>query len=68
MEKKEKSFEESLLELEQIVKDLENGEVALDDAIDKYTTAMMLSKVCSEKLENAEEEDGSMEEFKNIEE
>lgn len=74
MEKKEKNFEDSLLELESIVKDLENGDVALDEAIDKYTTAMKLSKICSEKLKNAEEainkivkEDGTMEEFKNIE-
>ena len=73
MEKKEKSFEENLNELESIVKDLENGDVLLDDAIKKYTTAMELSKVCSEKLKNAEEainkivkEDGSMEEFKNM--
>lgn len=75
MEKKEKSFEENLLELEKIVKELENGEVALDDAIDKYTNAMKISKICSDKLKNAEEainkivkEDGSMEEFENIEE
>lgn len=74
MEKKEKNFEDSLLELESIVKDLENGDVALDEAIDKYTTAMKLSKICSEKLKNAEEainkivkKDGTMEEFKNIE-
>ncbi len=75
MEKNEKNFEESLLELENIVKDLENGDVALDEAIDKYTTAMKLSKICSEKLKNAEEainrivnEDGTIEEFKNREE
>lgn len=74
MEKKEKNFEDSLLELESIVKDLENGDVALDDAIDKYTTAMKLSKICSEKLKNAEEainkivkDDGTIEEFKNLE-
>lgn len=75
MAKNEKSFEESLTELETIVKDLENGEVKLDDAINKYCDAMKLSKICSEKLKNAEEAinkivktDGSMEEFKNIEE
>lgn len=75
MAKNEKSFEESLTELGTIVKDLENGEVKLDDAINKYCDAMKLSKICSEKLKNAEEAinkivktDGSMEEFKNIEE
>lgn len=55
MAKNEKSFEESLTELETIVKDLENGEVKLDDAINKYCDAMKLSKICSEKLKNAEE-------------
>lgn len=75
MAKNEKSFEENLNELENIVKDLENGEIKLDDAINKYSEAMKLSKICSEKLKNAEEAinkivnvDGSMEEFKNIEE
>lgn len=51
--KKEKSFEESLLELETIVKELESGNVELDKAIDKYTEAMKLAKVCSEKIEDA---------------
>ena len=75
MEKKEKSFEEALEELEVIVKDLENGETKLDDAINKYTEAMKLSKICSDKLNNASEainkivkEDGTLEEFKNLEE
>lgn len=75
MENKEKSFEESLLQLESIVKKLESGDIPLDEAIAKYTDAMKLSKVCSEKLKTAEEainkivkEDGSIEEFKNIEE
>ena len=35
MATKEKSFEESLTELETIVKDLESGNVPLDDAITK---------------------------------
>lgn len=75
MEKKEKSFEESLKELEELVNHLENGEIALDEAITKYTEAMKLSKICSEKLKNAEEainkivkEDGSIEEFEAVEE
>ena len=75
MTKNEKSFEESLNELEKIVKELESGEVNLDNAIQQYSDAMKLSKICSEKLKNAEEainkivkDDGSIEEFKNIEE
>jgi len=56
-EKKEKelSFEESLENLEEIVKKLETGEVPLDDAITEFNKAMTLAKACDEKLKNAEE-------------
>ncbi len=49
----EKSFENALSELEQIVKELESGNVELDDAINKYTEAMQLVKFCNEKLNSA---------------
>jgi len=68
---KEKSFEESLIELENIVKDLENGNVPLDDAITKFNEAMKLAKSCNDKLNKAEEsvnkilnKDGTLEDFK----
>ena len=48
-------FENMLIELEKIVSELEKGDVDLDDAIEKYTTAMKLAKECSSKLKNAEE-------------
>ena len=48
-------FEDKLNELEKIVSELEKGDVDLDAAIEKYTTAMKLAKECSEKLKNAEE-------------
>ena len=56
-EKKERelSFEESLENLEAIVKKLETGEVPLDDAITEFNKAMVLAKSCDEKLKNAEE-------------
>ena len=64
------SFEESIKELEKIVKDLESGNVDLDDAISKFNEAMILSKECNEKLKNAEEsinkvlnKDGKLEDF-----
>ena len=67
----ELNFEESLKKLEEIVKELENGTVALDDAITKFTEAMKLASSCNEKLKNAEEsinkiltKDGSLEDFK----
>ncbi len=53
MEKKAKNFEQSLEELETIVKELESGNVDLDNAINKYTEAMKLAKFCSEKLDDA---------------
>ena len=49
------SFEESLEKLEEIVNKLETGDVPLDDAIDEFTKAMDLVKVCNTKLSNAEE-------------
>ena len=52
---KELSFEENLNNLETIVKDLESGNVPLDDAINKFTEAMKIAKTCDEKLKNAEE-------------
>lgn len=71
MAKEELNFEESLKKLEEIVKELENGTVALDDAITKFTEAMKLAFSCNEKLKNAEEsinkiltKDGSLEDFK----
>ena len=72
MESKDKklTFEESIKELEKIVKDLESGNVDLDDAISKFNEAMILSKECNEKLKNAEEsinkvlnKDGNLEDF-----
>jgi exodeoxyribonuclease VII small subunit len=51
----EKSFEEALSELEAIVKELEGGNVNLDDAINKYSDAMKLVKVCEDKIKNAED-------------
>lgn len=48
------SFEESLEQLEEIVNKLENGDVALDDAIEEFNKAMVLVKLCDDKLKSAE--------------
>jgi len=53
--KKENNFETKIRELEEIVKELESGEVNLDDAIEKYTSAMKLAKECSDRLNKATE-------------
>lgn len=52
---KEKSFESMIQDLENLVKELENGNVDLDVAIEKYTEAMKLAKSCGDKLNNATE-------------
>ena len=52
---KEMSFEESLTNLEEIVKKLETGEVPLDEAINEFKNSMSLAKLCDEKLKSAEE-------------
>lgn len=69
-EVKELSFEENLEKLETIVKNLESGNIPLDDAIKNFNEAMLLAKQCDEKLKNAEEKvnsilnkDGNLEEF-----
>ncbi len=50
----EKTFEALLKELEQVVKDLENKEIPLDEAVKKYQLGIKLSKACYDMLESAE--------------
>lgn len=71
---KELSFEEKLNKLEEIVSELEQGNIDLDDAINKYTEAMKLAKECSKKLDDATkavnkilQADGKLEDFKELE-
>lgn len=52
---KEKTFEQSIKELEKIVNELESGELDLDKSITKYTEAMKLIEFCESKLNNATE-------------
>lgn len=68
---KEQTFEDSLLKLEEIIRDLERGETPLDEMVKKYTEASELVKFCSEKLDNATKtvnkilnEDSSLSDFK----
>ena len=49
-------FEEAMLDLEEVVKKLETGEVPLEDAISLYKKGMELSSFCHEKLQNAEKQ------------
>jgi len=55
MEKKVK-FEEKMKKLEEIINDLETGEIDLDESINKYTTAMKLISECDSELKNVEKQ------------
>ncbi|BCJ85912.1 exodeoxyribonuclease VII small subunit [Effusibacillus dendaii] len=49
------TFEEALAGLEKIVRDLENGEIPLEQAIASFQEGMKLAKVCRDKLDQAEQ-------------
>ncbi|CAM3312021.1 exodeoxyribonuclease VII small subunit [Paenibacillus lactis] len=49
------SFEEAMAQLEQIVEQLEDGDVPLEKAIDLFQQGMKLSQMCSQKLEQVEQ-------------
>jgi exodeoxyribonuclease VII small subunit len=48
-------FEAAIAELEQIVLQIENNEVKLDTALEKYQHGMALVKFCQEKLTEVEQ-------------
>lgn len=54
MPAKEKTFEESLNALEEIVQRLERGDVPLEEALTAFQEGMALSKQCQDTLEKAE--------------
>lgn len=73
MEKKDKevNFEENIKKLEEIVRELESGNVPLDDALNKFNEAYKLSQECDNKLKEVSDslnkvlnKDGNLEEFK----
>ncbi|MBW2167444.1 MAG: exodeoxyribonuclease VII small subunit, partial [Deltaproteobacteria bacterium] len=48
------SFEKSLKQLEQIVQEIESGNLPLEKAMKKFEEGVKLSKYCSEKLDETE--------------
>lgn len=52
--KEEVKFEDQLAELEEIVRKLENGDVALEDAIKEFQNGMKLSESLKKTLDEAE--------------
>ena len=51
---KDKKFEENLADLEAIVQKLENGDVALEEAIAEFQKGMQLSRDWQKTLDQAE--------------
>lgn len=50
----DKTFEESMKRLEEIVQQLEGGEMPLEDSLCVFEEGMKLAAFCSRKLEEAE--------------
>lgn len=50
----ELSFEEALSRLEEIVKTLEGGDLALDDSLKIFEEGIALSRFCMKRLEEVE--------------
>ncbi len=66
--KKNVTFEEALLSLEDEVRRLDSGNLSLDDALTSFEEAVKLVKLCNKKIDEAEQkvkmlieaEDGSV--------
>ncbi len=50
-----KSFEQAMEQLEQIVDQMEQGELTLEETLAKFEEGMKLSQFCLEKLNQAEQ-------------
>ena len=48
------SFEDALIQLENIVRELESGRIKLDDAVKAYEKAVALKQLCEKKLKDAQ--------------
>ena len=69
-ENKEKTFEEAMSRLEEIVRSLDGGTAGLDDSLGLFEEGIALVKFCNSKLDTAEQKikiligapDGTLEE------
>jgi exodeoxyribonuclease VII small subunit len=50
----EKKFEAALVRLEEIVRSLESGELALEQSLKLFEEGIKLARVCNARLEEAE--------------
>jgi exodeoxyribonuclease VII small subunit len=53
---KQDTFERNLKQLEDVVARLEQGDLPLDEAMKLFQEGMRLSKLCSQRLSNVEQE------------
>lgn len=54
MKEEDINFEDAMKALEQIANELENGELSLEQSVDKFEEGIKISKKCNEILEKAE--------------
>lgn len=54
-EKEERTFEEALKRLEQIVERMEQGDLPLDESLALFQEGIDLSRICTRQLNTAEE-------------
>jgi exodeoxyribonuclease VII small subunit len=54
--KNELSYESAFAELQQIVREMEEGEIGVDDLSNKVKRAAMLIRICKTKLATTEED------------
>jgi exodeoxyribonuclease VII small subunit len=50
----EPAFEDALKELEETVKLIEDGNLGLEEALSSFERGIMLSRICTKKLESVE--------------
>ena len=48
------TFEKAMKQLDQIVQDLEEGDIPLEKALNKFEEGMALSKFCADRLDETE--------------
>lgn len=54
MAEKNKTFETSLMDLEKIVRELEQGDLSLEESLKLFEDGVKLSRECQERLNQAE--------------
>ncbi len=52
--KEENNFEEKMKDLENLVAELEKGDLNLDESVNKFEEGMKISKECNDILQKAE--------------